>query len=83
MQNASQIEEPALIILGEKDDLYIRNGAKQLLESLATKDKSIQTFPDADHLFYDVFLFGKTTAKHDPAKRKQVTSAVEDWLTIH
>jgi len=83
LQNASQTEKPTLIILGEKDDLYILKGAKQLLESLATKDKAIQTFPDADHLFYDAFLFGKTTAKHDPAKRKQVTSAVKDWLKIH
>jgi len=83
LQNASQTEKPTLIILGEKDDLYIRNGAKQLLESLATKDKSIQTFTDADHLFYDAFLLGKTTAKHDPAKRKQVTSAVKDWLKTH
>jgi esterase/lipase len=83
LQNASQTEKPTLIILGEKDDLYICNGAKQLLESLATKDKSIQTFTDADHLFYDAFLLGKTTAKHDPAKRKQVTSAVKDWLKTH
>lgn len=83
LQNASQTEKPTLIILGEKDDLYIRNGAKQLLESLATKDKSIQTFTDADHLFYDAFLLGKTTAKHDAAKRKQVTSAVKDWLKTH
>jgi len=83
LQNASKTEKPTLIILGEKDDLYIRNGAKQLLESLATKDKSIQTFPDADHLFYDAFLFGKTTGKHDPAKRKQLASVVKDWLNNH
>ena len=83
LQNASQTEKPTLIIVGEKDDIRIRNGAKQIFESLATKDKSIQTFPDAGHLFYDAFLLGKTTAKHDPAKRKQVTSAVKDWLTIH
>jgi len=83
LQNASQTEKPTLIILGGKDDIYIRNGAKQLLESLATKDKSIQTFPDADHLFYDAFLLGKTTTKHDPAKRKQVTSVVKNWLNTH
>jgi len=83
LQNASQTEKPTLILVGEKDELYIRDGAKQLLESLATKDKSIQTFPDADHLFYDAFLLGKTTAKHDPAKRKQVTSVVKDWLKTH
>lgn len=83
LQNASQTEKPTLTILGEKDDIYIRNGAKQLLKSLATKDKSIQTFPDADHLFYHAFLLGKTTAKHDPAKRKQLTSVVKDWLSTH
>jgi alpha-beta hydrolase superfamily lysophospholipase len=82
LQNASQIEKPTLIILGEKDDLEIRNGAKQLLLSLAAKDKLIQSFPDADHFFYHA-LFFKTTAKHDPAKRKQVTSAVKDWLKAH
>jgi alpha-beta hydrolase superfamily lysophospholipase len=83
LQNASQTEKPTLIILGEKDDISIRNGTKQLFERLATKDKSIQTFTDADHLFYDAFLLGKTTAKHDKAKRKQVTSVVENWLNTH
>jgi len=83
LQNASQIEKPTLILVGEKDELYIRDGAKQLLESLAAKDKSIQTFPDADHLFYDAFLLGKTTAKHDPAKRKHLTSIIKDWLNAH
>jgi len=82
-QNASQVEKPTLILVGEKDELYIRDGAKQLLESLAAKDKSIQTFPDADHLFYDAFLFGKTTAKYDPEKRKHITSFIKDWLNVH
>jgi len=79
----SQVKEPTLIILGEKDDIRIHNGSKQVLESLATKDKAIQAFQDADHFFYHTFLFGKTTAKHDPAKRKQVTTVVKDWLNSH
>lgn len=82
LQNASQIEKPTLIILGEKDDIEIRKGAKQLLESLAAKDKLIKAFSDADHFFYHA-LFFKATAKHDPAKRKQVTSAVKNWLKAH
>ncbi|MDH5786676.1 MAG: alpha/beta hydrolase [Candidatus Bathyarchaeota archaeon] len=82
LQNASQTKKPTLIILGEKDDIDIRTGAKQILESLATKDKSIQTFLDADHFFYHA-IFLKTTAKHNPAKRKQVTSVVKDWLSTH
>jgi len=83
LQNASQIDKPTLILVGEKDEPYILNGAKQLLESLATKDKLIQTFLDADHLFYDAFLLGKTTAKYDPAKRKHLTSVIKDWLNAH
>jgi len=83
LKNASQTEKPTLILVGEKDELYIRNGAKQLLESLAAKDKSIQTFPDADHMFYDAFLLGKATAKHDRTKREQVFSVVKDWLNTH
>ncbi|MGA2308303.1 MAG: alpha/beta hydrolase [Candidatus Bathyarchaeia archaeon] len=82
LQNASQTEKPTLIILGGKDDKDIRDGAKQLLESVAAKDKSIQPFPDADHFFYHA-LFFKTTAKHDQAKRKRVTSVVKDWLNAH
>jgi alpha-beta hydrolase superfamily lysophospholipase len=82
LQNASQTEKPTLIILGEKDDISILNGAKQLYENLATKDKSIQSFPDADHFFYDA-LFFKTTTKHDRAKRKRVTTAVTNWLNNH
>lgn len=83
LQNATQIEMPTLIIQGEKDNSCLPDGAKQLFESLATKDKTIKTFPDADHLFYDHFLFGHTTAKHDQAKGKRVTSEVKNWLKTH
>jgi len=83
LKYASQMEEPTLIIQGEADDSCFPSGAKKLFKSLAAKDKLLQTFPDADHLFYDAFLLGKTTAKHDPAKRKQVTSVVKDWLNTH
>jgi alpha-beta hydrolase superfamily lysophospholipase len=79
LQNASRIEEPTLIIQGEEDKVVLPSGAKRLFESLATKDKSIQIFPDADHYFYHA-LFLKVTEKHDPAKRKMVISVVRDWL---
>ena len=82
MQNAARIEKPALIIQGAKDRSCLPDGAKQLYESLATKDKVLKTFPDSDHFFYHA-LFIKTTAKHDPAKREQVISVVEDWLNTH
>ena len=60
----------------------LSSGAKQLYESLATKDKFIKIFPDADHFFYHA-LFVKITPKHEPAKRKQVTAEVKNWLKTH
>lgn len=82
LKNAARIETPALIIQGEKDNSCLSSGAKQLYESLATKDKFIKIFPDADHFFYHA-LFIKITPKHDPAKRKQVTVEVKNWLKTH
>jgi len=82
LQNASRIEKPTLIIQGEEDKIALPTGAKRLFDSLAAEDKSIQTFPDADHYFYHA-LFLKATKKHDPAKRKSVTSVVRDWLKTH
>jgi len=82
LQNASRIKKPTLIIQGEQDKTVLPSGAKRLLESLAAKDKSLQTFPDADHYFYHA-LFLKATEKHDQAKRRLVTSVVRDWLKDH
>ena len=82
LNNAARIEKPALIIQGEKDTGCLPSGAKQLYESLATKEKIIKIFPDADHFFYHA-LFIKTTPKHDPAKRKQVTAEIKNWLKTH
>jgi alpha-beta hydrolase superfamily lysophospholipase len=82
LKNAARIEKPALIIQGEKDNSCLSSGAKQLYESLATKDKIIKIFHDADHYFYHS-LFIKTTPKHKPAKRKQVTTVVKNWLNTH
>lgn len=79
LQNASQIEKPTLIIQGEADNLAFPSGAKRLLENLAAEDKSLRTFPDADHWFYHA-IFPKVTAKYDPEKREQVFSTVNDWL---
>ena len=79
LQNVSQIKKPTLIIQGEADNLDFPSGAKRLFENIAAEDKSLRTFPDADHWFYDA-LFPKVTAKHDPKKREQVFSIVNDWL---
>jgi alpha-beta hydrolase superfamily lysophospholipase len=79
LQNASRIRKPTLIIQGEVDDLDLLGGAKRLFESLAAEDKSLRTFPDANHWFYDA-IFPEVTTKYSPEKRELVFSTVKGWL---
>jgi len=83
LENASHIQKPTLILQGEVDDAALPHGAKLLYESLGTKDKSLQTFPDASHWFYDAFLPAMPRAKYDPSKREHLFSIMKDWLRTH
>jgi len=83
LENASHIEKPTLILQGEADVSALPHGAQRLYESLKAKDKSIQTFPDADHRFFDIFSPVPLPAKHDPAKMEHVFSIMKDWLKVH
>ena len=66
-----------MIIQGEADIHVLPEGAEKLLDRLAAEDKTLKTFPDADHRFYPL-IFPKSEFQDDPAKRKQVTDAVSD-----
>jgi hypothetical protein len=57
-------------------------GAKELLERLASEDKTLKTFAEADHRFFHL-LFPKSDFQDDAAKKKQVTDAVSDWIKTH
>jgi acylglycerol lipase len=83
LKNASHIGKPTLILQGEADDGSLPHGAKLLYESLRTKDKSLQTFPDGTHFFYDALTTALPRAKYDPAKREHIFSVVKDWLRTH
>ena len=81
LENASQIDKPTLILQGEADDEAGIIGAKRLYESLRTKQKTIQTFPDADHGFLS--YYATFNAKYNLAKREHALSVVKDWLRTH
>jgi esterase/lipase len=83
LANASHIQKPTLILQGEADVTALPLGAKRLYESLRTKDKSIQTFLDATHWFYDTFSSAMPRAKYDSTKREHLFSIVKDWLRTH
>jgi alpha-beta hydrolase superfamily lysophospholipase len=82
LQNASKIKKPTMLIQGEADDLDLPIGARKLFENLAARDKSLRTFPDADHWFYHA-IFPQSTAKYGREKREQVFLTIRDWLKTH
>lgn len=83
LENALYIQKPTLILQGEADVAALPHGAERLYKSLRTKDKSIQTFPDATHWFYDTFSPAMPRVKYDSAKREHLFSIVKDWLRTH
>jgi len=83
LDNALQIQKPTLILQGEADVAALPYGAERLYKSLRTKDKSIQTFPDATHWFYDTFSPAMPRVRYDSAKREHLSSIVKDWLRTH
>jgi len=83
LENASHVEKPTLTLQGEADTEALPQGAKRLYESLSTKDKTIEIFPDATHWFYDTFSPATPRAKYEPQKREHFISIIEDWLRTH
>jgi alpha-beta hydrolase superfamily lysophospholipase len=79
---ASRIGTPALILQGDADIHVLPAGAKKLLDRLASKDKTLKTFGDADHRFFHL-IFPVYDFQDDPAKRQQVTDVLSEWIRSH
>jgi alpha-beta hydrolase superfamily lysophospholipase len=82
LYHGSRIRKPALVIYGEMDDEALPEGVKQLFERLASKDKMIRSFTDADHYLYDT-AFIMLTPAYDSVKAAQVVNAAREWLWTH
>lgn len=83
LENASHVEKPTLILQGDADVSTQPYGAKRLYEIMRTRDKSIQTFPDADHRLYEIFSPVPLHAKCDSTETERLFSIVKDWLKAH
>ena len=82
VENAKKVSVPTLVLQGEADTMVSVEGAKRILANLASKDKSLKTFPDANHWFYHV-VFPKSLFEDDSVKREQVVGAVANWIVSH
>ncbi len=80
--NASRTVKPALIIQGGADIIALPGGAKMVLDKLATRDKVLRSFDDADHWFYQTII-PKATAMYTDEKRSEVSAVVVEFLSNH
>jgi esterase/lipase len=73
LTNARFVRAPTLILQGDLDGVVAPEGAKRLLETISTSDKSLKTFSGATHGFYDS-LPPRQNSKYDDATRKRSTT---------
>jgi acylglycerol lipase len=79
---AQKIEKPALLIHGDADIVALPESSKKLMEKLASKDKTLQTFPGADHWLYQSII-PKMSSKYSLEQKNHVSNAVKNWLANH
>jgi len=82
LSNAALVHAPTLILQGDTDSTVDPIGARQLLDTLVSKDKTLRTFAGADHGFYDS-IPPRQNSKYDDSTRKQVYVSITDWLRAH
>ncbi len=80
--NCSRVTTPTLVIQGGADIIALPTGAKKVLDNLATLDKSLRSFEDADHWFYHAIIATPST-KFTDQQRTAVCSVVLDWVATH
>lgn len=79
---AKTVDRPSLVVQGDADVWVKPEGAKELTDALASKDKSLRSIPGAGH-----FLFGSLlpplAGVSDTSKREEVFSTISEWLSDH
>ena len=76
---AEKIDKPALLIHGDADIIALPESSNKLMEKLASKDKTLQMFPGADHWLYQSII-PKMSSKYGLEQKEQVSNAVKNWL---
>ena len=82
LQNSSKLTKPALVLQGDSDIIALPSGVKKLNERMTINDKSFREFKGADHWFYHAII-PRPSARYELAKKKEVSSAIAEWLSAH
>jgi alpha-beta hydrolase superfamily lysophospholipase len=76
---ASKIKKPTLVVQGEADQDAFPKGAKRLFGSLASENKLIKIFPEADHSLYNSILRFRSHID-DLERKEEVITTIKNWL---
>jgi len=79
LENASKVERQALIVQGDADVWVRPGGAKELVEALRSKDKTMKMVPGAGHFFFGALLPG-TPPEEGAGKQDTLMTIVNGWL---
>ena len=81
LKNAGLVRAPTLILQGDADNTVAPEGAKELLKNLASVDKTLRTFPDANHNFFDS-LPPRPNSRYTEAQRQKIIAAIAEWMNL-
>jgi alpha-beta hydrolase superfamily lysophospholipase len=82
LRDAALVTVPTLIVQGEADPLVLPAGSRMLLDALGSKDKTLKTFPDADHFYYHL-IFPRLAFAVYAMKCEEVVATITEWIGAH
>jgi Lysophospholipase len=77
--NASKITKPTQLLHGEKDIVALPSSSNRILGKLASSDKNLHLFPEADHWLYQSII-PQMSSKYSLEQKQTVSGVVKDWL---
>lgn len=82
LEHAANINKPVQMMHGDSDVIALPSSSTCILEKLASIDKNLHVFGDADHWFYQSII-PKMSAKYSLEQKRTVSTVVKDWLSKH
>jgi alpha-beta hydrolase superfamily lysophospholipase len=78
VEHLYKIKLPLLILHGAKDSLPVVEQSKAFINNVASKDKQLEIFDDADHWFYHALFYKQE--KYSEAERTSVIKVIDEWI---
>ncbi|MDW5563442.1 MAG: alpha/beta fold hydrolase [Methanomassiliicoccus sp.] len=80
--NASKVNNPVLLLHGDKDVIALPKSSEDIRDKLESDDKRIQTFEGGDHWLYQSII-PNMGSKYNPEVKRKVSVPAREWLKLH